>query len=103
MPGRSDAAVAAHHCADMFFWHSCGTPTGSTSHQNFSEAEAVAQVVRGILSAGELTPGQVGVVTPYAGQVRLVRRVLNVPRGRAAAEAPGGVLEVASVDGFQAR
>jgi hypothetical protein len=72
-----------------------------TSHTNSAEADVVAQVVRGFLASGELRPDQVGVVTPYASQVRLLRRILNVPR-RAPADG-SGVLEVSSVDGFQGR
>lgn len=72
-----------------------------TSHSNAAEAELVAQVVRGILSAGELRPDGIGIVTPYAAQVRHIRRILNVPRRPPADGSP--VLEVSSVDGFQGR
>lgn len=72
-----------------------------TSHSNAAEAEVVAQVVRGFLQSGELRLEQIGIVTPYASQVRLLRRILNVPR-RAPADG-SGVLEVSSVDGFQGR
>ena len=63
---------------------------------NHEEANAVVQVVNGFLAAG-LPPGEIGVVTPYAAQVRVIRRML--PRA-----SPGerGV-EVSSVDGFQGR
>jgi hypothetical protein len=74
-----------------------------TSHTNAAEADAVAGVVRALLAGGELSPSDIGIVTPYAAQVRLLRRALGPLRG---APLPGGAapaLEVASVDGFQGR
>ena len=50
--------------------------------------------LRNMLSQGELTAKQIGVVTPYAAQVSLVRQLL----GHA-----GQGIEVNSVDGFQGR
>ena len=52
-------------------------------------------VVRAVLAAGgdsALKPEDIGVVTPYAAQVRLLRRLRPHP-----------AVEVASVDGFQGR
>jgi len=66
------------------------------SRFNSAEADEVVRVVNGFLAAG-MAPGDIGVVTPYAAQVRHIRRLF--PR-----VAPGerGV-EVSSVDGFQGR
>lgn len=66
------------------------------SRFNSAEADEVVRVVNGFLHAG-MAPGEVGVVTPYAAQVRQIRRMFPRPT-------PGerGV-EVSSVDGFQGR
>ncbi len=58
------------------------------------QANGVAALVRDVLAERELRPGDIGIITPYAAQARLLRRVLRLGRE------PGG-LEVASVDGFQ--
>jgi hypothetical protein len=73
-----------------------------TSHVNAAEADAVAAICRGLLSTGELSASDIGVVTPYAAQVRVLRRALAPMRGPSAPGAPPA-LEVASVDGFQGR
>ena len=62
------------------------------SRLNRDEARLAAAKVRQLLDAG-LTPEQVAVITPYRGQVRLLRELL--------ADVPG--LEIDSVDGFQGR
>eukprot|EP00873_Tetraselmis_striata_P027611 jgi/Tetstr1/447875/TSEL_035184.t1 len=69
-----------------------------SSYTNSAEAGVVMQIVQGLLAAGELGPGDIGVVTPYASQVRLLRQYLRVQR------TPGVPhLEVSSVDAFQGR
>ena len=40
---------------------------------NPREAEAVLDVLGRLLNGGELQPGGIGIVTPYAAQVRLLR------------------------------
>jgi hypothetical protein len=66
------------------------------SRYNAAEADEVAHVVKGFLAAG-MHPGAIGVVTPYAAQVRVIRRMFPRP-----AAGDRGV-EVSSVDGFQGR
>jgi ATP-dependent RNA/DNA helicase IGHMBP2 len=61
------------------------------SKRNPDEADLVVQKVRELLDAG-LVPAQIGVITPYAAQVRLLRGLLGVEG-----------LEIDSVDGFQGR
>lgn len=68
----------------------------SLSKRNSGEASSVVSVVRNFLAAGELSARQIGVVTPYAAQVRLLRQMLGAhPEGRR--------VECLSVDGFQGR
>ncbi|MCB8943049.1 MAG: AAA family ATPase [Ardenticatenaceae bacterium] len=62
----------------------------STSYKNVPEAALAAQKVQQLLAAG-LPPTAIGVITPYAAQVRCLRERL-----------PAAV-EVGSVDGFQGR
>ena len=71
-------------------------PSSSTSYCNPCEAAIVAQAVRALL-AGGLDAADVGVITPYAAQVRAIADEL----GRLGAA--GGAVEVCSVDGFQGR
>lgn len=62
------------------------------SRRNPQEAELAVKQVRGLLAAG-VAEGQIAVITPYRGQVRLLReRLADVP-----------AVEVDSVDGFQGR
>jgi len=71
-----------------------GYESGSSSKSNMAEVRAVGQVVMGLLSARDLRPEEVGVVTPYADQVREIRRLLRNQAG-------GGIPpEVSSVDSF---
>jgi hypothetical protein len=65
----------------------------------FNEAEAYAacKAVSALLDGGQCTVTDIAVVTPYAAQVRLIRRML-----RKLVERPPYV-EVSSVDGFQGR
>lgn len=62
------------------------------SHSNPGEADLVVKHLEVLLS--RLPEDQVAVITPYAGQVRLIRQ-------RTAARWPG--VEVGTVDGFQVR
>ena len=62
------------------------------SRRNVQEAALAVKKVRALLAAG-VTPAQIGVITPYRAQVRLLRDRL--------ADVPG--LEIDSVDGFQGR
>jgi ATP-dependent RNA/DNA helicase IGHMBP2 len=62
------------------------------SRRNVQEAALAVKKVRALLALGVL-PSQIGVITPYRAQVRLLRDRL--------ADVPG--LEIDSVDGFQGR
>merc|ERR1712007_58947 len=46
------------------------------SWSNPGEVQKVLSILVGVLSAGEITAVDIGVVTPYAGQVRVLRRTL---------------------------
>jgi len=70
------------------------TPPGTDSKRNPGEAELVAAEVGRILALG-VPPEGIAVVSPYDGQVQLLRELL-------AAEVERG-LEVDTVDGFQGR
>lgn len=66
------------------------------SKRNPGEALIVTKLLRSILGAGDLAPSDIGVVTPYAAQVALIRQhTAALPGGRA--------IEVMTVDGFQGR
>ena len=70
--------------------------SGGASKRNPGEARAVLAIVQSVVRAGELRLPEIGVVTPYAAQVHLLRQLAHdLPGGRA--------LEILSVDGFQGR
>jgi superfamily I DNA and/or RNA helicase len=64
---------------------------GGESRLNPQEAALVARKVRALLAAG-VAASDIGVIAPYAAQVRRLRELLPVPG-----------LEIDSVDGFQGR
>ena len=68
------------------------------SKANEAEAAAVCEAVVALLGGGQCTVSDIAVVTPYAAQVRLIRRGLRevLPRGPP-------FVEVSSTDGFQGR
>jgi superfamily I DNA and/or RNA helicase len=59
------------------------------SKLNRGEADKIMEVLQQVLAAGELQVSQVGIITPYVAQVRLLRKVWT-ERCRAAAHAGGG-------------
>eukprot|EP01065_Artemidia_motanka_P011867 TRINITY_DN16479_c0_g1_i1.p1 TRINITY_DN16479_c0_g1~~TRINITY_DN16479_c0_g1_i1.p1 ORF type:complete len:1072 (+),score=275.63 TRINITY_DN16479_c0_g1_i1:96-3218(+) len=76
----------------------CEEAEGQT-YSNKMEADSVVEIVRQFIAEG-LKPEEIGVITPYAAQVRLLRRLLSEYAPRTEAEVG---LEVNSVDGFQGR
>jgi superfamily I DNA and/or RNA helicase len=68
---------------------------GSSSKANAAEAAVVMQVVVRLVRDGRVAPAEVGIVTPYAAQVRALRRLRDREGLRE--------VECASVDGFQGR
>eukprot|EP00930_Biecheleria_cincta_P078115 TRINITY_DN6550_c0_g1_i1.p1 TRINITY_DN6550_c0_g1~~TRINITY_DN6550_c0_g1_i1.p1 ORF type:complete len:1621 (-),score=390.88 TRINITY_DN6550_c0_g1_i1:199-4500(-) len=70
------------------------------SKANSVEAQMVAHLVGKVFQYGELSIGEVGVVTPYMAQVRKLRQLLrpHLPPG-----ADQRMLECSSVDNFQGR
>lgn len=73
-----------------------------SSKSNLDEAAKVLSVVSGLLSAGDLTPADIGVITPYSGQVRLLTDLFEQAGGRDE-HGPYAGLEIKSVDGYQGR
>ena len=77
-----------------------------TSRYNLGEVNVVTQVVRELLQGGELKPSDIGVISPYSAQVKLLRRALSSFRGQGGLDGGlgGGMnLPIDSVDGFQGR
>ncbi|KAJ8906869.1 hypothetical protein NDN08_003353 [Rhodosorus marinus] len=68
-----------------------------TSFANSREAAVVGKLVKELLNAGELSAEQIGVITPYSGQVRAICESLE-GHGLDA-----GKMDISSVDGFQGR
>ncbi|MDE0707694.1 MAG: AAA domain-containing protein [Candidatus Poseidoniales archaeon] len=77
------------------------SPDGA-SKQNMDEAGLAVRVVDMLLSGGDLTPHDIGVVTPYSGQVRLLNDLFEGAGGREENEPYHG-LEIKTVDGYQGR
>lgn len=79
-----------------------------TSFSNHAEIGAIETMLESILGAGDIKPEDIGIITPYAAQVRMLRRSLSRSSAlqryhcRPTKGQVGGV-EVSSVDGFQGR
>jgi len=69
------------------------SPDG-TSRENPLEVSWVLKILEDLLEAGELIKKDIGIITPYAGQVRAIRNLMS--------ENLDGV-EVRTVDGYQGR
>jgi superfamily I DNA and/or RNA helicase len=75
------------------------------SKQNDNEAAQVAELLKDVLAAGELTYADIGVITPYSSQVRKLREKIRggMKWQTGAAKTDVQALEIASVDAFQGR
>ena len=69
------------------------SPDG-TSRENPTEVSWVLKIVEDLLEAGELTKKDIGIITPYAGQVRAIRNSMSEQLDD---------IEVRTVDGYQGR
>ena len=68
-------------------------PEGSTSFENILEAELVIEIVKELCRMG-VDKKDIGIITPYAAQVKLIKQLLSEANLK---------IEVNSVDGFQGR
>ena len=64
-----------------------------SSRSNMDEAAIVVKIVNDLLAPSDLQPEDIGVISPYAGQVRLIKDMIGEIEG----------LEIKSVDGYQGR
>ncbi|MEE2812245.1 MAG: AAA domain-containing protein [Candidatus Thermoplasmatota archaeon] len=78
------------------------TSVDGRSKHNLDEAALAVRIVDMLLSGGDLEPMDIGVVTPYSGQVRLLNDLFENAGGREIGEKYHG-LEIKSVDGYQGR
>lgn len=69
------------------------------SKYNDAEAAAACNAVSLLLQGGQCSASDIAVVTPYAAQARLIRRMIR----RILPDSGPPFIEVASVDGFQGR
>jgi len=69
------------------------SPDGA-SKENHAEAGWAARLLEGLLDAGDLQSEDIGIITPYAGQVRAIRDALPERFDS---------VEVRTVDGYQGR
>ena len=72
------------------------------SRSNRDEAAKVLGVVDDLLAIGDLQPHDIGVISPYNGQVRELNRLFEMAGGREPGQPYAG-LEIKSVDGYQGR
>ena len=73
-----------------------------SSRSNFSEAAKVLSIVDGLLQMGYIQTNDIGIITPYNGQVRVLSDLFEQSGGREVGEKYSG-LEIKSVDGYQGR
>lgn len=87
----------------MFFYSISGMEeisASGTSYLNRTEASHVEKIVTHLLKIG-VTPGQIGVITPYDGQKQYVSEFMR--RSGSLSSSFYEAIEVASVDAFQGR
>jgi regulator of nonsense transcripts 1 len=65
-----------------------------SSRSNMDEAGVTIKILEGLLAPGDLQPEDIGIISPYAGQVRLIRDLVD--------DRYEG-LEIKTVDGYQGR
>lgn len=97
---------AYHDCLlwPITFFDISGVETGgkgerSESLSNQAEAQVVGEVIHVLVDGCNLTPGSIGIITPYAAQVKLIQTTVEGLFGREIASS----IEVNTVDGFQGR
>eukprot|EP00931_Biecheleriopsis_adriatica_P009036 TRINITY_DN11014_c0_g1_i1.p1 TRINITY_DN11014_c0_g1~~TRINITY_DN11014_c0_g1_i1.p1 ORF type:complete len:1316 (-),score=349.92 TRINITY_DN11014_c0_g1_i1:5-3898(-) len=74
------------------------------SKANRAEALVVQDLVQRVIDKGDCKITQIGIVTPYKGQVRVLRKMLHLEAGLKVPEGySADQLEIASVDNFQGR
>lgn len=72
------------------------------SRRNRDEAALVYSIVSNLIEPGDLHPSDIGVISPYNGQVRLLQELFDEHRSREEGGRFEG-LEIKSVDGYQGR
>jgi superfamily I DNA and/or RNA helicase len=72
------------------------------SRSNPAEAARIYGLVQELLVPGDITPGQIGIITPYSGQVRALCDIFDSNKEREQGQRYAG-LEINSVDGYQGR
>jgi superfamily I DNA and/or RNA helicase len=103
LPPKSLWPIVNMRLSPVLFIESTGEEdrNNKTSFSNRAEAEVVVAIVRRLLQCGVLRR-QIGVITPYVGQVRVLRQLLTswriLPSGKSSND---DILEVNSVDAFQ--
>jgi superfamily I DNA and/or RNA helicase len=79
----------------------------STTYYNEAEAERVLSVIKRIVSGKDkndpFAPKTIGVVTPYSGQVQLIKSMIASDAELQALQGFSATIEVKSVDGYQGR
>ena len=75
-------------------------PMKRKSRSNRDEAAKVLNVVNDLLAMGDLQPEDIGVISPYNGQVRELIRLFEAAGGRESGQPYHG-LEIKSVDGYR--
>ena len=78
------------------------TSEDGASKENPTEAGWVVRIVEMLVNGGDILPADIGVITPYNGQVRAIGDLIESAGGRSAGE-PFDGLEIRSVDGYQGR
>merc|ERR1719246_386920 len=79
-----------------------------TSFCNEAEVATIEDILAALMDVKELKAHQIGIITPYQGQVQQLRRVLQVsqklPKGTVERGRSAGLgVEIMTVDGFQGR
>ena len=74
VPGTGVMLINAAHGSES---------SDGVSKSNQAEADIVSRIVKDVLQAGELTYNDIGIISPYSAQVRLLRQTLSWARNAA--------------------
>jgi superfamily I DNA and/or RNA helicase len=68
---ESSSAASDLQPVGMAFVHVHSQESGAMTKENQGEIDVVVDIVNGILAAGEVPPNEIGVISPYSGQVSI--------------------------------
>jgi superfamily I DNA and/or RNA helicase len=69
--------MAAYDVASMISPRPCYERSDGSSQTNPVEAQKIVNIVKKMVQGHDVLPCDIGIVTPYAAQVRAIKKLLN--------------------------